>query len=194
MNEPYDPLDYENLARSVVNALLAQAPAPLPLDVAGAGVYAIYYAGALEYRDSEMASDPIYVGKAMPSGGRTGGGKAGQSPDRALYRRLRDHTESISQATNLSVAKTECRYLVVVPVWISLAEQLLLRHFRPLWNSVIDGFGNHDPGRGRRTSARPRWDILHPGREWAGRLSATEDRATILADVQKSLIARSGPP
>ena len=186
MSGAYDPLDYENLARSVVNALLDQAPVPLPPDVAGSGVYAIYYAGSLEYRDAETGSNvPIYVGKAAPSGVRKGALPTKRPADRALFRRLRDHTKSISHATNLSLAETRCRYLVVVPVWISLAEQFLLNHFRPLWNTVIDGFGNHDPGRGRRASARPRWDILHPGREWASRLVATEDRAKILAEIRK---------
>lgn len=186
MNEAYDPLDYDNLARSVVHALLDQAPAPLPPDVSGSGVYAIYYTGSLEYRDTTVAFDvPIYVGKAMPSGGRKGGSQIRRPADRALFRRLREHAKSIGQATNLSLATTKCRHLVVVPVWISLAEQFLLHHFRPLWNTVIDGFGNHDPGRGRRASARPRWDILHPGREWTSRLAAVEDREEILAEVQK---------
>lgn len=121
----------------------------------------------------------------MPSGGRKGCRQTSSSADRALFRRLKDHTKSISQATNLSLVETKCRYLVVVPVWISLAEQFLLNHFRPLWNTVIDGFGNHDPGRGRRNSARPRWDILHPGREWASRLAITEDRAKILEEIRK---------
>lgn len=165
---------------------MAQAPTPLPPDGVGSGVYAIYYSGSLEYRDTAANSDvPIYVGKAMPSGGRKGSRQVGQPADRALYRRLREHAKSISQAANLSLSETRCRHLVVLPVWMSLAEQFLLNHFRPLWNTVIDGFGNHDPGRGRRASARPRWDILHPGREWASRLSAAEDRATILAELRK---------
>lgn len=186
MSEAYDPLTYDNLARSVVNALLDQPPTPLPPDmVTGSGVYAIYYTGSLEYRDMETAIDvPIYVGKAAPPGGRKGGLRTSLKANRALYRRLQDHTKSIDQATNLSLAATQCRYLIVVPVWITLAERFLLGHFQPLWNTVIDGFGNHDPGRGRLNSARPRWDILHPGRTWASRLMATEDRAKILAEIE----------
>ena len=43
----YDPLDYDNLAKSVVTALLEKNPEPLPPEeeFGGAGVYAIYYMG-----------------------------------------------------------------------------------------------------------------------------------------------------
>ncbi|GAC69556.1 Eco29kI family restriction endonuclease [Gordonia soli] len=37
----------------------------------------------------------------------------------------------------------------------------------PVWNALVDGFGNHDPGRGRRAGRRSLWDTLHPGRPWA---------------------------
>jgi len=30
-----------------------------------------------------------------------------------------------------------------------------------VWNVVIDGFGNHDPGAGRYNGERTRWDTLH---------------------------------
>lgn len=72
---------------------------------------------------------------------------------------------------------------VVVPVWISLAERFLIEHYRPIWNTVIDGFGNHDPGMGRRNMKRPRWDILHPGREWAERLRPAETADRIISEL-----------
>jgi hypothetical protein len=158
MAEVYDPLSYDNLARSVVNALLSAERGSLPPDqFEGSGVYAIYYTGTLEYASNESLADtPVYVGKAVPPGARRGAVNIGQTTNRSLYQRLRQHAGSIEQATNLTLAATECRYLVVVPVWITLAEQFLLSHFRPLWNTVLDGFGNHDPGRGRSNSARPR--------------------------------------
>lgn len=187
MIEAYDPLDYDNLARSVVDALLGQDRTPLPPPTAftGAGVYAIYYTAPLEYRDETTAVDvPIYVGKAVPPGGRKGSSRTSTHAARTLHLRLRDHAKSIDQARNLSLSDAHCRFLVVVPVWISLAERFLLSHFRPIWNTVIDGFGNHDPGRGRRNSARPRWDIMHPGRAWAERLSATENRDQIVAEAR----------
>jgi len=45
--QAYDPLDYENLAKSVVQALLSgpEVPLPPPETFEGCGVYAIYYHG-----------------------------------------------------------------------------------------------------------------------------------------------------
>jgi len=54
---------------------------------------------------------------------------------------------------------------LIVPV-----EAEMIRKYRPLWNMVIDGFGNHDPGAGRYDQAKSEWDVLHPGRGWAERL------------------------
>ena len=52
---------------------------------------------------------------------------------------------------------------------IGPVEASLIRKFQPLWNSIIDGFGNHDPGKGRYNQAKSGWDVLHPGRSWAER-------------------------
>ena len=60
---------------------------------------------------------------------------------------------------------------LVVPV-----EAELIRGYKPLWNSVVDGFGNHDPGAGRYNQARSEWDVLHPGRFWAKRLTGKSPR------------------
>lgn len=185
MTEAYDPLDYANLARSVVGALLEADSMPLPpTEFEGPGVYAIYYTGLLDYGVSGSPRDvPVYVGKAVPTGARKGSSQSEPVTDRTLHRRLRDHAKSIEQAENLCLGDASCRYLVVVPVWISLAERFLINHFKPLWNTVLDGFGNHDPGSGRRNSARPRWDIVHPARPWAGRLRADETRDDVLAEI-----------
>jgi hypothetical protein len=77
------------------------------------------------------------------------------------------HTKSIEEASNLDIADFHCRYLIVDDIWIPLGESLLIAKFNPLWNKLIDGFGNHDPGKGRHAGLRPRWDVLHPGRSWA---------------------------
>ena len=178
----FDPLDYGNIARSVVDALLSADASPMPPpQFDGSGVYAIYYNGALEYADAGAFRDtPIYVGKAVPPGARRGSGRAQAGASRSLHRRISEHAASIDQAENLSVSDARCRYLVVVPVWITLAERFLIDHFQPLWNTVLDGFGNHNPGRGRANSARSRWDIAHPGRPWAANLRADENRADAL--------------
>jgi hypothetical protein len=78
------------------------------------------------------------------------------------------------QAENLHLDEFPFRFLVVVPVRIRLAQRFLIGHFRPVWNTVLDGFGNHDPGKGRKDMRRPRWDIVHPGRPGATRLTAAE--------------------
>lgn len=181
----YDPLDYENLARSVVTALLESASTALPPaeQFSGAGVYALYYTGHLSFysrTSSPTLHTPIYVGKAVPTGARKGTpGKTSETPT-SLYRRLYDHAKSIEQAENLDLTEFRARHLVVMPVWITLAERFLIDHFRPIWNTVVEGFGNHDPGSGRRNMRRPRWDIVHPGRPWAKGLRATETAEEIV--------------
>ena len=96
-------------------------------------------------------------------------GKPSVLPGQVLYNRLREHAESISQVRNLESAHFQCKYLVTEDIWIPLAENLLIGMFRPIWNRAIDGFGNHDPGKGRYNQQRSAWDTIHPGREWATR-------------------------
>jgi hypothetical protein len=188
--QQYDPLDYANLAQSVVQALFEGPEQVLPPSEAfeGSGVYAIYYHGDFPgYARLVKAANgsPIYVGKAVPSGARKGTRRL--SPGKELYGRLREHSESIEQAQNLQLKDFTCRYLVVVPVWITLAERFLVEHYQPVWNVAIDGFGNHDPGAGRRAGKRPRWDILHPGRPWAEQLKAHESFKEVLQRLQQFL-------
>ncbi len=73
----YDPLDYENLAESVVRTLLGGPAKELPPTepFEGAGVYSIYYHGdfsAYSFLAQEDPPPPIYVGKAVPTGARKG--------------------------------------------------------------------------------------------------------------------------
>jgi len=194
--EAYDPLSYENLAKSVVGALMDREPEPLPPQesFAGVGVYAIYYVGefppyaAIASPDCERS---IYVGKAIPPGARKGVVTREVGQGRPLFRRLHEHAKSLDQGENLELSDFRCRYLVVVPVWIPLAERFLISHYRPVWNTLIDGFGNHDPGAGRRNMRRPRWDIIHPGRPWAARLGAAETSEQVLGELAEFLAAGS---
>lgn len=170
---------------------------PPPNNFAGAGIYALYYFGGFELykrivaRNSGEARTPIYVGKAVPPGSRTGMNVSDdESAD--LFRRLREHTSSLMQATNLDVRHFRCRFIILGAVerdLIAPAESAIIRKYRPLWNAkVLHGFGNHDPGSGRYNQRRSRWDILHPGRSWASRmtnLAANEDK--IIADANKFL-------
>lgn len=64
-------------------------------------------------------------------------------------------------------------------MWENLLSSQPLRYYKPIWNTKIDGFGNHDPGSGRYNQAKSEWDIIHPGRPWADKClgtSSTIDR------------------
>jgi hypothetical protein len=192
IEKPYDPLDYENLAKSVVTTLLERNTEKLPpaKPFKGIGVYCIYYRGNFEpYRkiSSPNSKRPIYVGQATPGQARKGASFETAMEDNSLNSRLRQHAKSIESAENLSLDDFYCRFLIVVPVWVGLAEQFLISHYQPIWNTIIDGFGNHDPGKGRKDMRRPRWDILHPGREWAKKLKAEETRESLIALVEEAL-------
>jgi hypothetical protein len=87
---------------------------------------------------------------------------------------------------NLNIEDFWCRFLVVDDIWIPLGESLLIQRHRPIWNSMLDGFGNHDPGAGRHKGARPNWDTLHPGRAWAERCAPSKlTKEQILTEVGK---------
>jgi hypothetical protein len=190
---PFNPLDKKNLGASVAEAMLVRPPFPLGVvpQFTGAGIYAIYYTGdfpayrrlAEQNRDLRFAA-PIYVGKAIPAGGRKGASIATVSMTNALCNRLQEHAQSIHETVNLRIEDFHARFLVVDDVWIPLGESLLIAKFTPVWNALIDGFGNHDPGSGRYNGMRPRWDMLHPGRAWADKC---KDRPETPEDVQRDV-------
>ncbi|MEX1196232.1 MAG: Eco29kI family restriction endonuclease, partial [Pseudohongiellaceae bacterium] len=92
-----------------------------------------------------------------------------------------------------TISDFHCRYLVVDDIWIPLGESLLIAKFNPVWNVVIDGFGNHDPGKGRHKGMRPRWDVLHPGRSWADKCEPRPESASqIVGEIADYL--RNNPP
>lgn len=144
----------------------------------GTGVYALYYIGIYEnYRNIHnlTRSDcilPIYVGKAVPKGWRTGREPRGEESS-SLFRRLQEHAKSIEQVEDLDLPDFLCRFMILTGVesdLISTIESALIRRYRPLWNTVVDGFGNHDPGKGRYNQAQSEWDTLHRGRSWVVKL------------------------
>jgi ADP-ribose pyrophosphatase YjhB (NUDIX family) len=173
----YNPLEKRNLARSIEVELLAREKTPFSetRSIIGAGVYAIYYSGKFKPYFPLLNDDnqpPIYVGKAIPKGGRKGGATFEAATSRALAERLGQHAQSIQEATNLELVDFSVRYLVVDEIWIPLGENMLIDKFKPLWNHVIDGFGNKDPGLRRASQYSSPWDILHPGRKFAEKLAA----------------------
>jgi hypothetical protein len=144
----------------------------------GCGVYALYYLGDYElyakiaHVNQVSCSLPIYIGKAVPPGWRAA--RMTSVERRSLYSRLREHARNVQWVHNLAVDHFGCRFIVLKDVESDLivpVEAALIRKYRPLWNSVVDGFGNHDPGSGRYNQARSEWDVLHPGRPWADKLT-----------------------
>ncbi|MFA5192195.1 MAG: Eco29kI family restriction endonuclease [Verrucomicrobiia bacterium] len=202
---PYNPLAKRNLAESIVSKLLHQVPQELPPpQFVGAGIYLIYYTGDFKAygpvtsanRNRKFAQ-PIYVGKAVPPGARKGGLGLDTPHGNALYKRLSKHAESIEATKNLSLADFRCRWLVVDEVFITLGETMLISHFKPLWNLVVDGFGNNPPGGGRAEGKKPMWDVIHPGRAWAAELTAAVTEAQVFALIKQhfeSSPAASGDP
>ncbi len=71
---------------------------------------------------------------------------------------------------------------------ISPIESAIIKQYNPLWNSWVDGFGNHDPGGGRYNQARSQWDVIHRGRAWAEKLKGVKgenDSETILKSIHE---------
>jgi len=165
---------------------------PPPEQFSGAGVYALYYIGSLSFYASvpgltdKSCVHPIYVGKAVSPGWRTG--RATNDSGANLYGRLDEHYRSIGYAANLKATDFRCRFMLlkeeegdlVVP-----CEAELIRTHRPLWNSTISGFGIHTPGKGRFGQQPSEWDVLHPGRPWVSKLTGEVRRkAAILAKIR----------
>lgn len=153
----------------------------------GAGVYALYYSGNFKHYRG-LSTSPIYVGKAVPTGWRTARSILATSP--TLYRRLREHARSIEQTSNLVLRDFNCKFVILTGIEGDLIvpmEAEMIRRYHPIWNSVIDGFGNHNPGSGRYNQAKSEWDVLHPGRGWASRLTGEPpSRKVILSKLKRS--------
>lgn len=173
-------------------------PLPPPETFLGTGIYALYYTGraSLYSKYGEINrlayKTAIYVGKAVPKGWRQA--RSADTPlnqARELYKRLREHSRSIMCTSGLSLEDFMCRFVIFEDAgsdMIGTIEAALIKLHTPLWNSTVDGFGNHDPGSGRYEQARSDWDVLHPGRKWALKCNgAPRSRAAILADVRRHL-------
>lgn len=173
---------------------------PLTEKFTGAGVYAIYYTGdntiyapyaqanRLEYKN------PIYVGKAVPKGWRQS--RTSHDPKKLsteLYSRIREHSRNIEKVDSLDIRDFSCRFVIFEAEgsdMIGTIEAALIKLNQPLWNSALDGFGNHTPGKGRFNQAKSDWDVIHPGREWADKcLGTPRSEDIILERVIKHLSA-----
>ena len=171
---------------------------PPPESFSGTGVYALYYTGDNPIYTKYAALNrlaytaAIYVGKAVPTGWRQA--RSSDDPSnqsRELFNRLREHNRSIALTSDLLVKDFMCRFVIFEHAgsdMIGTIEAALIRLNKPLWNSSVDGFGNHDPGSGRYEQARSDWDVLHPGRKWALKCNGNpRKRPAILEDINGHL-------
>lgn len=171
---------------------------PPPERFLGTGVYAIYYIGdnAIYQRYAELNrlsyDYPIYVGKAVPKGwrqSRNSDSTANQSNE--LFNRLREHSRSITAGSDIKIDHFMCRFVIFEDEgsdMISTIEASLIKLNKPLWNSALDGFGNHDPGSGRYEQAKSDWDVIHTGRIWAERLNGkAKEKRVIMSNIKNHL-------
>jgi len=143
----------------------------------GAGVYGLYYYGNNDLynhckNDGLGEEYPIYVGKAVPPGSRRGVDANDSDSCYALWNRVNEHYRSINSASNLHPDEFRFKAMVMhhpETDLISAVESHLIRIYCPLWNAVVDGFGNHTPGSGRFDQAKSDWDVIHPGRSFANK-------------------------
>jgi len=193
-NEIFNPLDKRNLGISIADAIFRSEIYSLKTlnSFNGAGIYALYYKGdfplyiKIRKKNENDFIQPIYAGKAIPEGARKGLG-LDIPKGKYLYNRLNEHRKSLEEVDNLNIDDFYCRFLVVDDIWIPLGESLLIEKTKPLWNIVIDGFGNHDPGKGRYNQQISAWDTIHPGRSWAKRLQQGKSKTEITKQVTSFL-------
>lgn len=188
----FNPLDYGAISDSLADFLM-KSPLVHFSDVEpfyGGGVYALFYTGSFpayhrlaEQNSKEPGSWPIYIGKSSPS---TRKGiddlRDADAPEAGsgLFKRVcNNHFKSIDNAVNLTTDDFQIRMVVLSSIWVPLAESAMISRYSPLWNSIVDGFGNHDPGSGRAGTKLSVWDRLHPGRPWADKYRKPEDAASV---------------
>jgi Eco29kI restriction endonuclease len=171
---------------------------PPPTSFLGTGVYAMYYTGQIplykRYAELNRLSYnyPIYIGKAVPKGWRQARfSDDTQNQSRELISRLREHSRSISLGSELSLEDFMCRFVIFEAEgsdMISTIEAALIKLNKPLWNMIVDGFGNHDPGSGRYEQARSDWDVIHEGRLWANKCNGIHaEKSVIIANILQHL-------
>ncbi|MEN9656710.1 MAG: hypothetical protein RL571_175 [Pseudomonadota bacterium] len=162
-----------------------------PESFLGTGVYALYYIGnnPLYKRYAELNrlsyNYPIYVGKAVPKGWRQArSSDTALTQSRELIGRLREHNRSITLGANLLAEDFMCRFVIFEEEssdMIGTIEAALIKLNRPLWNTAVDGFGNHDPGKGRYEQAKSDWDVIHTGRMWADKCNGKHKEKSVIA-------------
>lgn len=175
----YVSADFDEIVKDTIRFFNGTPVHRLPVSerFSGTGVYTIYciaasgiYAKFHEVNRTAFRI-PIYVGKAVPKGWRQSRRvSSSQIKSYELNGRLREHSRSLEQGEGLTLSDYACRFMILEgreSDLIGTVEAALIRRYQPIWNTLIDGFGNHDPGKGRYEQAKSDWDVCHPGRPWA---------------------------
>ncbi|MEV6894270.1 Eco29kI family restriction endonuclease [Kribbella sp. NPDC051137] len=163
--EFFDPLSTEALTRIICREFEEQEPIGLTYEVPlfeGSGLYAIYYHGDSEelYKPLADLAIPVYVGQARSHNSATGRTARSLRP---LHSRIKQHRVSIDGG-GLYLDEFSVRLLCMPDVHIDMGENGLRVGYQPVWNSILTGFGSHEQGSATRSSARTKWDTVHPGR------------------------------
>lgn len=192
--DPYNPLDLEALGDSLLRELERRALEPLASvrSFDGTGIYALYYFGSEapysalgSFNREHETPIPIYVGRSQDPGARQGLNPFVAVKKPLLWNRIKEHKRNIESASGIDIGDFRARSLVAMPIWIPLAEAMAIRRYRPVWNSQLQGFGIHAPGKGRKDQQRSAWDELHPGRGFAVNLRQNDQgRKALLARTQ----------
>jgi hypothetical protein len=196
----YKNIEFEELIKDAVR-FFNGTPVhmlPPPKIFSGVGVYALYYTGnyKLYSKYAEMNrlqyGHPIYIGKAVPRGWRQARvADDATKPTYELRSRLLEHKRNIETGEGLSASDFSCRFVIFEgggSDMIGTIEAALIKIFRPLWNSAVDGFGNHTPGAGRFNQAKSDWDVIHTGRTWAEKCTGVpKDKNIIISNIIKHL-------
>jgi len=106
----YDPLSVDELGQNAARALMSYPAVALPPEetFAGTGVYTLHYTGGFPAYAGMGDDEPIYVGKANPSGGRQGRDASARLTS-VLRSRLAKHARSIEAVRNLDLRDFRCR-------------------------------------------------------------------------------------
>jgi hypothetical protein len=102
-----------------------------------------------------------------------------------------EHGRNIALVSGLNNEDFMCRFVIFEDAgsdMIGTIEAALIRLNRPLWNTAVDGFGNHDPGSGRYQQAKSDWDVIHQGRAWAEKCNGMhKEKNVILSNIENHL-------
>ncbi len=163
--------------------------------IKGEGIYALYYTGELplykEYQNlnAEKLKAPIYIGTAL---------NKQKTKGNSFEEKIKEQYRNIAKVSNLNPGDFYVKAMPVDSSFPSIAEAIesaLVSHYKPLWNSGLEGFASHNPGKGRTKQAPSDWDVIHPGREWVTKLSGVpNDRRKITRRVQKHMEALKETP